>query len=183
MRIDLISCGFRPTPRRPGARAGLVCQCRAAHRAADPIVWRAHNDPESAARSSITVPTGSGTGRAREVHAASAALRVTIAARDGCTVITAVGEADIATASRLSNALRRAPARAPVILDLTGVTFMDCTGLHPIVHAHRAAAAQHTPFILVPTPAITRLLRLADVQHILRTRATVPDAVTAASTG
>lgn len=104
------------------------------------------------------------------------------AARDGCTVITAVGELDIATAALLAHALRHAPAHTPTILDLTDVTFMDAAGLHPLLRAHYDAAAQHVPFILVPTPAITRLLRLASLRHTLRCMPTVPDALTAART-
>lgn len=97
-------------------------------------------------------------------------------------MITAAGELDIATTPRLAEALRHAPAHTPIILDLTGVTFMDAAGLHPILHAHHAATARRTPFILVPTPAITRLLRLTNLQHILRSTPTLPHALTAART-
>lgn len=182
MRITLTSCGLAPTPRRPGARASFAYHCRAARRTAQPAA-RTHNDPDTPAQPSMTVPARRGdAGPARAAHAASATLRVTTGGRDGCTVITAVGELDIATASRLTDALRHAPARAPIILDLTGVAFMDCTGLHPILRAHHAASAQHNRLILVPTPAITRLLRLTDLQHILPSRPTLPDALTAART-
>lgn len=118
----------------------------------------------------------------RGVHPATTALRVATTARGSCTVITAIGEVDIATTTLLADALLHAPAHAPIILDLTDVAFMDCTGLHSILRARDNAAAQHAPFILVPSPKITRLLRLANLQHILRTKPTVPDALTAAST-
>ena len=91
-------------------------------------------------------------------------------------MITIVGELDVATAPSLADVLNQAPASAPIILDLAGVTFMDCTGLHPILNAHRDAAARGTPLLLVPTTAITRLLRLTGTQHILTTP-NVPDAL------
>jgi anti-anti-sigma factor len=95
-------------------------------------------------------------------------------------VITVVGELDIATAPRLADTLRRARTRAPIILDLTGVTFMDCAGLHPILPAHLDAVARRAPFILVLTPTINRLLQLAGVQD-LGSRPGLPDAPTAAT--
>lgn len=52
------------------------------------------------------------------------------------------GELDIATADQLTSALDEAsgqPGRSRVI-DLSGVTFMDSTGLRVLINANRAAA-------------------------------------------
>jgi anti-anti-sigma factor len=50
-------------------------------------------------------------------------------------------ELDAATASRLAELLSRVVRRGSrVVLDMSGVTFMDCAGLAEIVRAHRRAA-------------------------------------------
>jgi anti-sigma B factor antagonist len=145
-------------------------------------VARTRNGSKNPAQPSTTLRAHLCGARTRpKTHTVTAALRVAATIHEGCTVIAVLGELDIAAASRLADALSHAPARTPIILDLTGVTFMDCTGLHPILQAHRDAAARGTPFILVPTPAITRFLQLANVHNALHSRRTVPDALTAAA--
>ena len=97
-------------------------------------------------------------------------------------MISAVGEVDIDTAPCLTEALRNAPAHVPIIVDLCGVMFMDCTGLHPILRAHCTATTQRTAFILVPSPAVSRLLHLTGLHHTVATSPTLTDALTAART-
>ena len=178
MRIN-VGRERRPSSLRPSAAQSFARLCRGAHPTLKPTLPQAHIDLQRPTQPLAAAHTGpSDAGPSPEEFAApTVPLHVVTYARDGHTVITAVGELDIATAPRLAETLRRTPARAPIILDLTGVTFMDCAGLHPILHAHYDIA-RRTPLILVPTPAISRLLRLADIQHVLRSRPTVLDALT-----
>ncbi len=54
-----------------------------------------------------------------------------------CPPVRVTGEIDIATAPRLRRALEHASADASgrVVVDLSGVTFMDCAGLGPLLEA------------------------------------------------
>jgi anti-sigma B factor antagonist len=60
---------------------------------------------------------------------------------NGCTVVAAVGEIDLATAPTFRKALVDAvTAESPqLVIDLTAVTFMDSTGLAALVSARRRA--------------------------------------------
>lgn len=73
--------------------------------------------------------------------------------------ISASGEIDLATKDRLHEAL--APLLKddrPLLLDLSQVTFIDCSGLRVLQAAHHA----HRRFAVVaPSVAVTRLLDLA----------------------
>jgi anti-sigma B factor antagonist len=63
-----------------------------------------------------------------------------VASRTNSTAVVAVtGEVDLYTAPRLWEALDSAIAGAPrqLIVDLSGVTFLDSSGLNVLVHAHK----------------------------------------------
>lgn len=165
MRINHTGRALRPALRRPGALRSLASLCPVTHRTFLAAVPPARDDPQGPAQPSVHAGVG-GKGRRRATRPAPTVLRVAAYASDGCIVITVAGELDVATAPSLADALHHVPAPVPIILDLAGVTFMDCAGLHPILHAHRAAAARGTPIVLVPTPAIARLLRLTGTQYI-----------------
>jgi anti-sigma B factor antagonist len=175
MLINNIGPRRRPGLRGLGAPRRLAGLCPAAHRTFRPSIPPARNNPQAPAEPPVHARAVCD-GPSSAPDPAAGVLELAAYARDDCTVITVVGELDIATAPSLAGALHHVPAPAPIILDLAGVTFMDCAGLHPILHAHRDAAARGTPLLLVPTTAITRLLRLTGTQHIL-TRPTVPDAL------
>jgi anti-sigma B factor antagonist len=87
------------------------------------------------------------------------------------TVLEVAGEIDAAVSGELRDRLAAAvEAGAPVIVDFSGVTFCDSTGLTALIHAHRAAEAAGTRFVLVTEQrAVLRpitLLGLADVLEI-----------------
>jgi anti-anti-sigma factor len=60
---------------------------------------------------------------------------------DGWTVIRASGEVDMATADRLGAVVREHAGETPVLVDLSGLTFMDSTGVRTI-HGLLAGARQ-----------------------------------------
>src|SRR4051794_31960495 len=68
-------------------------------------------------------------------------LRVSSKQEDDRIVISLAGELDIATASRIEEALRAAEEAAPalLVLDLRQLSFMDSTGLRTILGADARA--------------------------------------------
>lgn len=107
------------------------------------------------------------------------ALRVTCRSLEGATVITPVGEIDISTIELvrgpLTIAVRDGLPEAPVVIDLSGVSFMDSTGLRTIVDASDSARSRHQRLVLfgVPRPVErvlevtkldTRFPRIADLE-------------------
>ncbi len=88
------------------------------------------------------------------------------AGRHGELVVRAAGEIDLATApvlqQRLSEAIE-AKSR-DVAVDLADVSFMDSTGLVALVEARESLERLGRQLIIVrPSPAVTRLLELADL--------------------
>lgn len=71
------------------------------------------------------------------------------------------GELDLAGVPLLAQALRQSAASAPLlVIDLRGVTFMDCTGLQAIIAAEVSARRCGAQLALVTGPVVNRLLEL-----------------------
>jgi anti-sigma B factor antagonist len=97
-----------------------------------------------------------------------AALSVTATADDEWVVVAVHGEVDISTATTLDEALQRATASsARVVIDLSGVAFMDSTGLGVLMRAHKrqddAGAALR---IAAPSDRVTRLLDVTKLDDV-----------------
>jgi anti-anti-sigma factor len=85
-------------------------------------------------------------------------------AADGTVTVTASGELDMTSAPELINVLRAAIHRhgpSRVDLDLTGVTFMDSTGLQVLVAANTDIGGGLR--ITGTSPTVHRLLHLTGV--------------------
>jgi anti-sigma B factor antagonist len=94
-------------------------------------------------------------------------------------VVQACGELDMLTAPRLSAQLDQAEAivvpPAPVVLDLTGLTFMGSAGLAVLLaHHERCAALGSTLQIRANTSVVTRPLAMTALDRVLNL---VPDLV------
>ena len=90
--------------------------------------------------------------------------------RDGnVTLIRVVGEIDIATCERLRDAIE--PHLGPqqtIVLDLTGVEFMDSSSLHILVQARGTLTADGGSLLLRnPSLAAHRLLTIAGLEDLL----------------
>ncbi len=72
------------------------------------------------------------------------------------------GELDLVSAPQLAQALRKAQSRARrVVLDLRGLTFMDCAGIHVVVAASDDARRAGAHLVLVRGPShVDRLFTL-----------------------
>jgi anti-anti-sigma factor len=73
-----------------------------------------------------------------------------------------VGEVDLATAPRLSQAISAAlmEDRTGLVLDVSGVSFMDSTGIHALVDAARLMAEEEPLVLLSPNVQVRRVLDL-----------------------
>lgn len=95
------------------------------------------------------------------------------------TVIALHGDLDIATApdvrERLIAALRR--ATAPVIIDLSGVTFCDANGLALLIAARRRARHDGLGLVLAaPRPPMVKLLRITGLHRAFTVHPTLAEA-------
>jgi anti-sigma B factor antagonist len=90
-------------------------------------------------------------------------LSVTAEVVDGVCVVRVTGDVDFATAGRLRDALLTSAAGGrPVVVDLSGVAFLDAAGLSALVAGRRAAAGRLT---VVGATGIAR--RILDLTGLL----------------
>ena len=76
------------------------------------------------------------------------------------TVVAVSGELDVGTVADLASLLARliGTGSTRLAIDLSGVTFMDCTGLNALVRAHDAAVSRGGGLRLLAVPRRVRLL-------------------------
>lgn len=88
----------------------------------------------------------------------------------GWAIISPAGEIDLATVDQLEDALATAmsDADANVAVDLTGVTFMDSTGLRALLSANqKLAGSGHRLALIVSGGPVDRLLDISGVGQTL----------------
>lgn len=101
------------------------------------------------------------------------AIRVNVARAHGVTVLTVEGELDSASAPVLQAALEGLRAGSSVILDLSGLTFMDSSGVRlMMVHARRMRQARGALFIRCPSPPVQRVVTLTGIDELIEPHAT-----------
>jgi anti-sigma B factor antagonist len=72
------------------------------------------------------------------------------------------GELDMATAEDLSQLLRDAASNeGPVVLDFSGVSFMDSSGLRALLEAAGKTDEDRSVIILNPTAQVRRVLEIS----------------------
>ncbi|HWB89524.1 MAG TPA: STAS domain-containing protein [Acidimicrobiia bacterium] len=81
---------------------------------------------------------------------------------NGITILTLVGEIDLESGPALADEFRKLAGRKPkrVIVDASGVTFMDSTGIHTLVEGKRALHDAGTSLVLVSSRIVRRVLEL-----------------------
>jgi anti-sigma B factor antagonist len=101
-------------------------------------------------------------------------LTVTVTARESTgepyTLITVVGEADVTNRGDLKGVLDAEVSQQPdtLILDLSGLRFMDSSALHVILQANRSLDRQGGVMALVaPQPAVAKMLRLTTADRLI----------------
>ena len=106
-------------------------------------------------------------------------LEVSVAEKDGWTVLIARGTIDYWTVGPLRTAVEEAVAvpRPRVVLDLGGVTFVDYTGLALLVAADQWAGNRGGCFrIAEPAGQLRRLLRMTNLERRLSVHGCLADA-------
>lgn len=81
---------------------------------------------------------------------------------DRCSILRLVGEVDLSTAHLLTHQFKEVVKDGveQLVIDATGITFMDSTGLHALVEGKRATHENGTSIYLVPSRQVRRVLEL-----------------------
>ena len=92
-------------------------------------------------------------------------------------VVTVSGELDSATAGELAGHLDQVTAESgPLVVDMTGVTFCDSSGLNCLM----GAVARDVDLRIVGSRQVLKVLRLAGVMHAVTLEPSVARAIGAA---
>jgi anti-sigma B factor antagonist len=96
-------------------------------------------------------------------------LHVTAQPMEDAIVVRATGEIDMSTVDVLRSELETARAQAAsVLLDLSGVTFIDSNGLHLLLdESHRSAVSGWGFFVVQPSRAVQRLLEVSGTEDLI----------------
>jgi anti-sigma B factor antagonist len=88
---------------------------------------------------------------------------------DGCTVVFAAGEIDIATSDALREAMLAAvESSRHVVVDLSAVTFLDSTSLGVLLGAQkRIASTQQSMCLVGPTRLVAKVLSITRVDQTI----------------
>jgi anti-sigma B factor antagonist len=107
-------------------------------------------------------------------------LSLVVESRSGHVLVRAVGELDLASAPNLTQAADDAfgDGYRLLLLDLSGVSFMDSTGLSALLAIHRDAGThQARAAIVAPSENALRVLEMLGVDQVLDIFDTVDAAV------
>ncbi|MFI9569617.1 STAS domain-containing protein [Streptomyces rishiriensis] len=113
--------------------------------------------------------------------AARPGLSIDHTAVDGVRVVTVRGEIDHAVAKELTEALLSHGSVTPprTVVDLSGVTFMDSSGINTLIAAHQSISdAQGWLRISDAQPSVLRLLELVGLDQVIGCHPTVQQALT-----
>jgi len=105
---------------------------------------------------------------------------VTTRQESGCTVVTVVGEVDVYTAPTLDEALSAtlAEGNTCVVVDMTGVDFLDSTGLSVLVKAlKRIREADGSLDVVVSVDRVAKVFRLTGLDKVIPLHAALADAL------
>jgi anti-sigma B factor antagonist len=96
----------------------------------------------------------------------SAHLDITTQSYGSTSIVTVTGECDLAVADQLAPVLARVLERHPriVVLDLSGVTFIDCAGVRGVLAAQRRIEAHSAHLSIIP--ACERVHRVFDLAGV-----------------
>ena len=94
---------------------------------------------------------------------------------DDAKVIVVKGDVDLAGGPLLDDALARAESAGPVVIDVSGVDFIDSSGLRSLLSASRRAEERSGAVVLrAPSPGVLRLLELTGTTEQFRIEAAGP---------
>jgi anti-sigma B factor antagonist len=107
-------------------------------------------------------------------------LSVSVEHREGGSpiVVRLAGEADVTTQA-LAEVLTAESAKKPrlLLVDVSGLEFIDSAALHEFVRAHRKLRADGSQLALVgPTGAVARIIQLTALDQVFRVYASFEEA-------
>ena len=95
------------------------------------------------------------------------------------TLVELTGEADVTNSDALREVLDAEVAKQPrtMIIDLSGLRFMDSSALHALLRVNRSLDRQGGVLALVsPQPAVAKILRLTTADRLIPVFASVAEA-------
>ncbi|MFI2640787.1 STAS domain-containing protein [Streptomyces sp. NPDC018610] len=111
--------------------------------------------------------------------AGNARLSINMSHTSGVRVVTACGEIDLDSAPQLLDALTADDAATQVtVVDLSGVTFMDSSGINTLIAAHHAAQRHGGRLRLAaPSPAVSETLGIVGLTEVIPCHPPLRDAL------
>ena len=96
-------------------------------------------------------------------------LRIEASIRaDGAVVVQVEGEVDASVDERLADVILLGGSGLDLVLDMSGVTFLDSTGLRALIRAQRACDARNQRFVVIaPSAIVRRVFEIAGVEDFL----------------
>ena len=96
-------------------------------------------------------------------------------------VVRCSGEIDLATVPALRDRVSRLQVDGPsrLVIDLSGVTFIDSLGLGALIGAHKRARVLKGSLVVVPSEAASRVFAATALDRVFDIRATLEDALDA----
>jgi anti-sigma B factor antagonist len=95
----------------------------------------------------------------------------------GAAVVHVSGELDLATAPRLEEAVASAPPATPIVIDLSGCTFLDSAGMRSLVNASRRTLPEGRIHLVTTDPGILRVLEITGIDTVVAVHASVEAAL------
>jgi len=96
----------------------------------------------------------------------------------GCTVCRPIGELDAFTVSQFRQSLAELASSPRLLIDLSGVPFVDSAGLGALIGGiRRVRELGGEAAVACPRPTLTRLLRTTGFDRIVSVTATVEEAM------
>lgn len=117
---------------------------------------------------------------AEQGSASEPQFAVTVDDRGDVAVVQMSGELDVYTAPALRETLTEQISGSAnrVVVDLTGLSFMDSTGLGVLLGTRKAAVAVSKSLAVVSVEGpVMRLISITGLEHVLQVFATVDEAV------
>ena len=109
-------------------------------------------------------------------------LRISVTTEPAYTLVTLAGECDLHTGRRLRDVLTTEVSRGArrMILDLSGLSFMDSTGMQVLLGVRTVLNVRNGTLSLVaPQPVVARILELTGADQYLPVYGSLDDTQTA----
>ena len=102
-----------------------------------------------------------------------------LAARDGAAILSLSGELDLTAAPSFLGHLKRASdGGTHIVLDLSGLRYMDSTGINALLNARQKFAQTGRRIVLAAVPVtIRRILDIIAVEELIPVFPTVDEAI------